>query len=375
MDDASRFSVEDAERICAKYYGLQARLEPLPSYIDQNFTVRADDGARYVLKIANPDEPEAALDLQQRAMDWIAARRVGVAPPGGPVDSGRDPVHHPGSKRPGPVRVDGRLPRWGTLCRSPRPSPRPCGRTWAGSWESSTLHWPGFEHPGASGRELVWDLARAAWIVPHIDRITHPERRRIVHTLMARFEEEVEPRLSALRHAVVHNDANDYNVMVDSNTDRVTGIVDFGDMVHGPVVVEVAITVAYAILGQHDPLQAAAEVVKGYHRAFALREEEIDLLFTLVCAPAVRERDQPRTCLGSRSRKRVPGRESARGMGGARGPCQRGPGACAHAAAGGLRVPDRFRSAHLPRCRPVRDFAPVATPIWVPPSASPTRNP
>ena len=38
---------------------------------------------------------------------------------------------------------------------------------------------------------------------------------------------------------------------------------------------------AYALLGQDDPLAAAAAVVAGYHEALPLEEEEIALLFAL----------------------------------------------------------------------------------------------
>lgn len=283
MDDASRFTVEDAERICAEHYGQQVRVEPLPSYIDQNFLVRVDDGTRFVLKIANPDEPREVLELQQRAMMWIAERRAGVAPRVVPTTAGETlfPLRDGEGRERFVWMVDFVE---GTLYVEIE-GQDPALRTDLGRFVGELDHaLAGFEHAGAHGRELVWDLARAAWIVPHIRQIQHPERRRIVQALMDRFVDRVEPALAGLRHGVVHNDANDYNVMVDPETRRVCGIVDFGDMVHGPLVVEIAITIAYAILDQHDPLQAAVDVVAGYHPVFPLEEDEVDLLFDLVCA-------------------------------------------------------------------------------------------
>ena len=55
-------------------------------------------------------------------------------------------------------------------------------------------------------------------------------------------------------------------------------------MHHGLLVAEPAVAAAYALLGQEDPLAAAAAVVAGYHAAFPLEEEEIALLFALVGA-------------------------------------------------------------------------------------------
>ena len=63
-----------------------------------------------------------------------------------------------------------------------------------------------------------------------------------------------------------------------------SGLLDFGDMHHGLLVAEPAVAAAYALLGQEDPLAAAAAVVGGYHAAFPLEEEEIRHLFALVSA-------------------------------------------------------------------------------------------
>ena len=52
------------------------------------------------------------------------------------------------------------------------------------------------------------------------------------------FEHYVTPLLPGLRKSVIHNDANDYNVIVGGNDDlygrnqRVVGVIDFGDMVY-----------------------------------------------------------------------------------------------------------------------------------------------
>jgi 4-aminobutyrate aminotransferase-like enzyme len=80
---------------------------------------------------------------------------------------------------------------------------------------------------------------------------------------------------------------------------EVAGLLDFGDMHHGLVVAEPAVAAAYALLGQDDPLAAAAAVVSGYHAVFPLEEGEIALLFALIGArlavsvtsSAVRARD------------------------------------------------------------------------------------
>ncbi len=84
---------------------------------------------------------------------------------------------------------------------------------------------------------------------------------------------------------MVYGDANDYNVLVGKALPlprKVVSVIDFGDMHETVTVSEVAIAAAYAILGEENPLRAAAEVVSGYHRAFPLTETELKVLFALI---------------------------------------------------------------------------------------------
>jgi murein DD-endopeptidase MepM/ murein hydrolase activator NlpD len=94
------------------------------------------------------------------------------------------------------------------------------------------------------------------------------------------------PIASNLRTSVVHNDANDYNVLVSDDRagqKTVAGIIDFGDMLHTYTASEVAVAAAYAMLDKTDPLAAAAEIVAGYHEVFPLTELELEALYTLIC--------------------------------------------------------------------------------------------
>jgi 4-aminobutyrate aminotransferase-like enzyme len=85
-----------------------------------------------------------------------------------------------------------------------------------------------------------------------------------------------------MRMAYAHNDANDYNLLVKG--DQVTGLIDFGDMVHTQLINNVAVACVYAMLSSDDPLQTAAILVKGYHSRYPLQEKEVDLLYYLIAA-------------------------------------------------------------------------------------------
>jgi Ser/Thr protein kinase RdoA (MazF antagonist) len=96
------------------------------------------------------------------------------------------------------------------------------------------------------------------------------------------------PLLASLPRSAIHNDLNDHNVLIGGNGDverlgqRVTGIVDFGDMVYSYRVGDLAIAIAYAMLGARDPLTVAASIVRGYSSAQTLTDAELAALYGLV---------------------------------------------------------------------------------------------
>ena len=68
------FGIEEAREIARERFGLEGRVEELPSERDRNFRIEAAGGARFVLKLAHSDESPQILDLQHRALERIAER-------------------------------------------------------------------------------------------------------------------------------------------------------------------------------------------------------------------------------------------------------------------------------------------------------------
>ncbi len=164
-----------------------------------------------------------------------------------------------------------------------------------------------FDHP-AIHRDFHWDLASGLRVVREYEAlIADAETRRLVGEFTAEFERDVAPILPRLRRSAIHNDANDYNVIVgggdDINTKNqsVVGLIDFGDMIHSFTVADLAVAIAYAILNKADPLAAAAEVVKGYHAEYAVNEDELAALFGLA-----RLRLCMSVCIGAHQRRQRP---------------------------------------------------------------------
>ncbi len=275
---------EDAVALARAHYGLETRARALPGEIDDNFRLSAPDGRLFVLKAMHPARDRGLVELQCAALRHVESWAPHLPLPRVVPTTAGEPM----TLAPGP---DG-APRlvfmltWltGTTLAEARPRPpetlASLGRL-LGEMDEALQD---FEHRGAH-RDFPWDLSRASWIKGALDHLDEPRRRALVERTLARYEAEVVPALSRLRRGVIHGDANDHNVIVGeprAHPRPVTGLLDFGDMHHGLIVAEPAVAAAYALLGQENPLAAAAAVVGGYHAAFPLEEEEIRLLFALV---------------------------------------------------------------------------------------------
>ena len=147
---------------------------------------------------------------------------------------------------------------------------------------NTDLQLQGFNHYTIRARRYVWDIQHLDLIEPFIQDISEPHNRSIVEYFIQQYSEVVLPRLYELRKSIIHNDANDWNVLV--NNGQITGLIDFGDVVYAPLVQEIAVAITYVIMGKKDPLQWAGYLLNGYHHHFELETMEIDLLYYFIAA-------------------------------------------------------------------------------------------
>ena len=103
----------------------------------------------------------------------------------------------------------------------------------------------GFSHPGES-QSLLWDMQRAAELRPLVRHVPGAELQRLVGDCIDVFERQLAPVFPVLRTQVIHNDLNPGNVLLtDAEPPSVAGVIDFGDMLRAPLVVDVAIAASY----------------------------------------------------------------------------------------------------------------------------------
>lgn len=132
-------------------------------------------------------------------------------------------------------------------------------------------------------RNFNWDNANLHLNRPYIESIENPADRKVVEYFFMQFEHHIKPVLPRLRKSIIHSDANEWNVLVNQN--KVTGIIDFGDLVYSPLVNELSIALAYALMYMIDEgIEATTPLVKAYHDVLPLKETEIDILYYLIAA-------------------------------------------------------------------------------------------
>ena len=276
-DTTPRFATRDAERLAAQHYALTASARGLPSERDQNFALESADGSRHILKIAKSDEERAVLDFQNQALRHLGARVSTVEIPALiPAQNGSDMVTaRDATERSYLVR----LVTWlhGELLADVRPrEPKlqaSLGRALAEVDEALA----DFSHP-AMHRELYWDLRHIDLALQYLPLLSS-EQQALVGHFRARWEAVPWQRL---RQRPLHGDINDYNVLVRQG--RVSGFIDFGDMVHSALAGDLAIATAYAMLEEGEPLAVAATIISAYHERYPLEDAEIAALFPLLAA-------------------------------------------------------------------------------------------
>jgi Ser/Thr protein kinase RdoA (MazF antagonist) len=277
VDTTPQFAIADAVAFAREAYGFTVTASPLPSERDQNFALDAVGGEKYILKIAKSDEERAVLELQTAALTHAAERAPDLALPRlVPAACGENmaTIRNQHGK---PYFV--RLLTWlhGEIFVHALPHDAALLASLGAVLGEVDRALQGFSHR-AMHRELYWDVKRADLALEHLSLLPIEQQSLVRHFMHAWRGVE----WKALRHSLIHGDANDYNVLVREG--RVVGLLDFGDMVYSAVVCDLAIALAYALLDQPDPLAASVPIIRAYHSRFALTEPELDALYPLMTA-------------------------------------------------------------------------------------------
>lgn len=290
VDTAPRFSADEAARVAREVFAVEGESRELPSERDQNFRLRTTGGRELVLKIANPRELRDRLAFQNEVMTVLAADPGGpLAPRPLPAGDGSTIAVVPGrGGEPHFVRLVEYLP--GRPLGEVRPhTPRLLMDL--GGFAARLVRALSALAQREYQPDLIWNLKNGLRVVrENAPLVVDPARRATLDAVFRTVEERA-ALFEGLPEGLVHNDGNDYNVIVappeatpgSFGDMRVAGFIDFGDMTRSWVLSDVAVVLAYAMLDKDDPLGDAALVVSGYNAVLPLSDEDLRALFPLAC--------------------------------------------------------------------------------------------
>lgn len=271
------FGLAEAEEILARCYGLAGQLSPLVGERDQNFKLETDDGRLFVLKISGATEDAKTVDFQVKALAHIAK----VAPR---LPIPKDQIDKNGELYSRQTMSDGQshLIRLVTyLAGSPLLSLGPdcrgaiyeMGQTQGQICRALSS----FFHPTAA-YAMPWNTSKGMMLEPEFVSLLDADQAARFRPHADRLLTETLPALQALRSQVIHNDVHTGNVLLDESG-RVSGIIDFGDIVFAPLIQDLAVSAAsIADFCPSDPGPAIQELVRGFCSTFPLLPEERELL-------------------------------------------------------------------------------------------------
>ncbi|MBN33842.1 MAG: hypothetical protein CMM46_03530 [Rhodospirillaceae bacterium] len=280
--DTPQFPEEQVHKIAKKLYGRDGDLKYLDSDRDQNFRLRNDDG-QWILKFFHPQEATDVIDFQTKALLHIEQTDPDLLVPhviptkkGEPFGKAKAP-----DGRTSIVRLLSWVPGIDLHeVENCAPLRRDVGRIVARLDKALQ----GFFHV-AGLHTMLWDIKQTPHLRIHTGDIKTKRHRKMAEGVLDRFIDTVLPRWTHLRSQVIHNDANMANVVVDPAAPQIAaGIIDFGDMIYGPVAAEVAMAADNFGINVDDPMGNFIDVAAGFDAHFPLHEEEVEVLFDMIAA-------------------------------------------------------------------------------------------
>ena len=275
-DQVPNFSNESIARILLELYGLRGDISPLVSFEDQNALIKTS-GETYVFKIANQKWTHEFLQMQTNVLGYLKERAPELVFPDIVKTFQGQSITY----------VDGfgiRLLTYleGDLYTHTPKSPelyQDIGR-FMGQFSAAMVN---YSAEVEEGSDELWKLDNVMACKDYLSEVIDADAKDRIARLFQVYEEKILPKLPGLRKAVIHGDANEQNILVaPDNPKKVSGLIDFGEMQWASQVNDLAITLAYSLLGEDDIAMASEKIIEGYDNEFKLLKEEREILYYLM---------------------------------------------------------------------------------------------
>lgn len=277
----------EAAAILETFYGLRGEIVELGSQQDRNYRISSEEG-RFVLKICRSDYATIELEAQNAAMLHLSGK------------AGAPRVPQPRRARNGDDilflavgGVDYQVRLLSYLDGEPltrrKHMSRPMVEGLGTLAARVALMLADFSHPGLD-RDVQWDLRRAGPVALRLlSAVSDQARRDRIAKVMVAAVKRLQPLAAELRVQPIHHDITDDNVVARPDAHgRVIpdGVIDFGDIVHGWLAADLAVTCASLLHhADGDPFYILP-CIRAFHAVYPLTEVEARALWPLIVARA-----------------------------------------------------------------------------------------
>ena len=264
-----------------EHYGIKGQIELLYGEVDLNFKIKDSEKGDFVAKISPSGYNDSYLDFQEKILLHLIQNKENITSPK-PIQN-RNKTYTSLIEDPKGNIYSLRILSWieGNLWSTVTPITEPLLYQLGVRAGEIAKVLESFAHKEAH-RIFKWDTAQILWVEEYLHYFSSKERE-LIFPFLQKFK-NCEATYGSLRKQVVHNDANDNNIIVSTKhfPYEVVGIIDFGDAIYTQLIHDVAHCCVYASMRVNNPLSAAIQVVKGYHSQFQLEEKEIKYLYLAI---------------------------------------------------------------------------------------------
>lgn len=271
------FGMDELLGVLKQYYGLSGELRSLAGERDQNVYLRTPDGRQFVLKISGKMEADGYVSLQAETLAYLAEVAPDLGTPKAvPLRDGS----HFGRHRF--EQGDQHFFRLVTYLDG-TPFSQSGDLSLRSAYEIGLFQGrlcrvlASFFHSAARS-SMPWDLSNG--LVVDDDLLNYADREilSLLTPHIERLRDISLPALQRQRAQIIHNDLHLGNLLVDGD-DGLAGVIDFGDAIFAPLLQDLAVTAAGLVEARpEDPNGVIDHLARGFHEAFPLLPEELELL-------------------------------------------------------------------------------------------------
>lgn len=271
-------SADEVMDIAYTLYGLSGDFKRFTSERDQVVYVNGGPGSEYILRISGEGEPVPMLEFQNWILSYIKARDARLPVPEClPSRNGRLLEAVSGTSYN--VRLMTYVAGTPTLGRRRSAALR---RDIGSHLARLDLAMRGILCAPRHDN-LLWDIRGAGNVRQLTKFVSDADGRKLVERTLDDLILIGLPQLDKFDQQVIHNDFNPKNVLTAVGApDRVSGIIDFGDIISGTRIIDVGVAIARH-METANAVQCAYDIVEGYNRESQLSEHELATLFLVIC--------------------------------------------------------------------------------------------